>query len=108
MVDFVSEVEKWYAVLMPKVQPYLYASGGPIIMVQIENEYGSYACDLPFRHWMKEVTVKYIQNDAVVFTSDGPHKLRCGKIDGVFATVNFGPGINDWEQLIQIRNLIIN
>lgn len=90
--DYVREVEKWYNVLMPKVQPYLYAIGGPIIMVQIENEYGSYACDIQYREWMKDITRHYVKNDSVLFTSDGSNKLGCGKIKGVYATINFGPG----------------
>ena len=35
-------VNKWFSVLLPKIQPYLYNNGGPIISVQIENEYGKY------------------------------------------------------------------
>ncbi len=35
-------VNKWFSVLLPKIKPYLYNDGGPIISVQIENEYGKY------------------------------------------------------------------
>lgn len=39
-------VKKYFTVLLPKLRPYLYVNGGPIIMVQVENEYGFYpTCD---------------------------------------------------------------
>ena len=34
-------VNKWFDVLLPKIKPYLYQNGGPIISVQVENEYGN-------------------------------------------------------------------
>lgn len=41
--DYLFEVQKWLKVLMTKVQPFLYGNGqGPIILVQVENEYGSF------------------------------------------------------------------
>lgn len=42
---------------MTKMQKFLYGNGGPIIMVQVENEYGSYfACDLEYRVWIRDET----------------------------------------------------
>lgn len=42
---------------MTKMQKYLYGNGGPIIMVQVENEYGSYfACDEKYRLWLRDET----------------------------------------------------
>ncbi len=39
---FMIYVEKWLKVLYGKLSKFLIENGGPIIMVQIENEYGSY------------------------------------------------------------------
>uniref|UniRef100_A0A915EEU2 Glycoside hydrolase 35 catalytic domain-containing protein n=1 Tax=Ditylenchus dipsaci TaxID=166011 RepID=A0A915EEU2_9BILA len=40
------EVKKYFNVMLPIVKPLLYKNGGPVIMLQIENEYGSFcACD---------------------------------------------------------------
>lgn len=78
---------------MTKMQKFLYGNGGPIIMVQVENEYGSfYACDEKYKLWLRDETLKYTQGHAVLFTNDGPSVLRCGKIPGVLATLDFGPG----------------
>jgi beta-galactosidase GanA len=41
---YVTHVEKWFSVLLSKIKPYLYNNGGPIITVQVENEYGINIC----------------------------------------------------------------
>ena len=90
-------VNRWYQVLLPKLIPYLYKNGGPIIMVQVENEYGSYyACDKIYLGLLRDLFKKYLGNDTVLFTTDGnsPSPLKCGAIDGVYPTVDFGTGGN--------------
>ncbi|CAJ0588681.1 unnamed protein product, partial [Cylicocyclus nassatus] len=43
---FKDAVTKWFSVLLPKIEPMLRQHGGPVLMIQVENEYGSYsACD---------------------------------------------------------------
>jgi beta-galactosidase len=60
---------------------------------QVENEYGSYACDRPYTLWLRDVFLRYVGDNAVLFTTDGNGSgyLRCGPIPGVFITVDFGP-----------------
>lgn len=77
---------------MPRIEPFLYGNGGPIIMVQVENEYGSYACDDDYKNWLRDETEKHVNGKALLFTTDGPYRVACGKIDGVFATIDFGAG----------------
>lgn len=75
------------------MERFLYGNGGPIIMVQVENEYGSFdACDRNYSLWLKAETQKHVKDKAVLFTNDGPVQLVCGKIDGVLATLDFGAG----------------
>lgn len=91
-IDYLNETSIWYDQLMPQLHGLLYENGGPIIMVQVENEYGSYACNSEFRLRMKQLTERHVRGAAVLFTNDGPSQTRCGKIDGVLATLDFGPG----------------
>lgn len=50
---------KWYQVLMSKMVKYMYGNGGPIIMVQVENEYGSFStCDRTYQTWLRDETCK--------------------------------------------------
>ncbi|CRK91904.1 CLUMA_CG005524, isoform A [Clunio marinus] len=94
-LNYRHEVTKWYQVLMTKMEKFLYGNGGPIIMVQVENEYGSYfACDEKYRIWLRDETSRYVKDKAVLFTNDGPGVLRCGKIPNVLATLDFGESPN--------------
>ena len=74
----------------------IYKNGGPVITVQIENEYGSYGCDFQYNAYLRDKMVGYFGANVVFFTTDGngDNNLKCGKIDNVFATVDFGPGTN--------------
>ncbi|XP_055616987.1 beta-galactosidase-like [Toxorhynchites rutilus septentrionalis] len=101
--DYLRAIDKWYSMLMPRIQRHLYGSGGPVIMISIENEYGSYsACDRNYLLFLKNITERYVQNNAVLFTNDGPDQLRCGRIPGVLATLDFGATNNPenyWKKL---------
>lgn len=61
-------------------------------MVQVENEYGSFACDRNYSLWLRDETLRLVGDKAVLFTNDGPAQLPCGKIDDVLATLDFGAG----------------
>ena len=39
---YLAAVDAWWAALLAVVKPWLYSNGGPVVMVQIENEFGSY------------------------------------------------------------------
>lgn len=88
---FLEKVDAYYDVLMPKLRPLLHTNGGPIIAMQIENEYGSYGNDKAYLTHLKEAMVTR-GIDVLLFTSDGPSEthLQGGTLDGVLPTVNFG------------------
>lgn len=77
---------------MPKMQPYLYGRGGNIILVQVENEYGSFGCDFTYTYFIRDLTHQYVQNDALLYTTDGPNEnmVKCGHINGTVQSVDFG------------------
>ncbi|XP_017024030.1 beta-galactosidase [Drosophila kikkawai] len=89
--NYIAEVGKWYAQLMPRLEHLYVGNGGKIIMVQVENEYGDYACDHDYLNWLRDETEKYVAGNALLFTVDIPNeKMSCGKIENVFATTDFG------------------
>lgn len=90
-------VERWLNILFKEINDLLYGHGGPIILVQVENEYGSYpACDHNYGIWLRDLFLNHLQNKAVLFTTDGMSEkdLKCGKIPGVYATIDFGINTN--------------
>ncbi|XP_038077603.1 beta-galactosidase-like [Patiria miniata] len=92
---YLKYVDQWLDTFLPKIKSHLYANGGPIITVQIENEYGSYpACDHEYmRHLLRQFK-SHLGEDVVFFTTDGPSQrlLECGSLQGIYATVDFGAG----------------
>lgn len=76
-----------------ELAPLQISRGGPLIMVQVENEYGSYGND---RAYLRSVDSLLRQGgfDVPLFTSDGPapHLLEAGTLPGVTPVVNFGGG----------------
>ncbi|MBQ7643168.1 MAG: beta-galactosidase, partial [Clostridia bacterium] len=72
------------------IRPRLITKGGNIIMVQIENEYGSYGNDKKYLLWLKDLYEKE-GIDCLFVTSDGETEflLKGGALDGVLASVNY-------------------
>ncbi|KAF7687016.1 beta-galactosidase [Silurus meridionalis] len=95
--DYLAAVDKWMGKLLPMMKRHLYQNGGPIITVQVENEYGSYfACDFDYLRHLVKLFRSHLGDDVVLFSTDGPGLgyLKCGALQGVYATVDFGPGGN--------------
>jgi len=93
--NYLNAVDSWMGVLLPKLKPLLYENGGPIISVQVENEYGSYyTCDQAYMEHLKDTFRKYLGNNVVLFTTDGysDNMLKCGGIPELYRTVDFGIG----------------
>ncbi|KAM9305711.1 beta-galactosidase-1-like protein [Gastrophryne carolinensis] len=106
--DYLNAVDSWLSVLLPKIHPRLYCNGGNIISVQVENEYGSfYACDYSYLRHLLTVFRLYLGDDVVLFTTDGNTKaeLKCGTLQGLHATVDFGPADNATEAFAALRRV---
>ncbi|NEW05066.1 beta-galactosidase [Paenibacillus sp. SYP-B3998] len=88
---YLSKVDRYYDELIPRLTPLLSTNGGPIIAVQVENEYGSYGNDTTYLTYLRDGLIKR-GVDVLLFTSDGPEDgmLQGGTIPGTLATVNFG------------------
>lgn len=89
--EYLAHVDRYLDRVMPQVAERQVTHGGNVIMVQVENEYGSYGSDHAYlRHLADGLVRRGIE--VPLFTSDGPadHYLTGGTIDGVLATVNFG------------------
>ncbi|XP_030342790.1 beta-galactosidase-1-like protein isoform X2 [Strigops habroptila] len=97
---YLAAVDSWLHVLLPKIKPHLYQHGGNIISVQVENEYGSYyACDYGYLRHLLGSFRALLGSEVLLFTTDGTRaeELRCGTLQGLYATVDFGPGSNMTE-----------
>lgn len=94
IVDYLQEVRIWFSKLLPRIAPYLYGNGGPIIMVQVENQYGQYGCDDKYMGWMRDEIHKYIEDNAIMITNNLPNgmQIACTKVKHVLIALDFIPG----------------
>lgn len=90
---FLQRVERYYAGLLPRLVPLQYDRGGPVIMMQVENEYGSFGNEKAYLAALVEMMRRYGVT-VPLFTSDGAWQeaLEAGtpEDDTVLATGNFG------------------
>ncbi|XP_066495537.1 beta-galactosidase-1-like protein 2 [Tiliqua scincoides] len=85
---FTEAVDAYFDQLMKQVVPLQYKRGGPIIAVQVENEYGSYFQDSNYMPYIKMALL----NRGIVellMTSDNKDGLPVGIVEGALATINF-------------------
>ncbi|NP_001121284.1 galactosidase beta 1 like L homeolog precursor [Xenopus laevis] len=105
--DYLQAVDNWMGVFLPKMKPLLYHNGGPIISVQVENEYGSYfTCDYNYLRHLLQLFRHHLGDEVILFTTDGSalQLVRCGTIQGLYTTVDFGPGSNITETFLVQRH----
>lgn len=90
---YLQAVADYYDELLPRLIPRLLDKGGNILMMQVENEYGSYGED---KDYLRAIRQMMLDRGVAcpLFTSDGPWRatLRAGTLieEDLFVTGNFG------------------
>jgi len=88
---YLDAVDRYLSELLSRLAPLQISNDGPVIAMQIENEYGSYGNDKQYlEHLEKKMRSEGI--DVLLFTSDGAVDivLRNGTLPHILKTVNFG------------------
>ncbi len=88
---FMGHVRDYYRVLIPKIARHQLDRGGNVLMVQIENEYGSYGNDKEYLR-ANAALLREFGITMPLFTSDGPtdHMLSGGTLPEYLPVANFG------------------
>ncbi|MEU0896718.1 glycoside hydrolase family 35 protein [Streptomyces massasporeus] len=86
---YLEPVARYFAQLLPLVRPHLATQGGPVIAVQVENEYG--ASGLRDTAYLERLVTLLREGgvDVPLFTSDQADDLADGGLPDVLRTVNF-------------------
>ncbi len=80
--------------------------GGPIIMVQVENEYGSYGEDKPYVSAIRDCLRGIYGKELALFQCDWSSNFTKNGLDDLVWTMNFGTGShidNQFRHLKQLR-----
>lgn len=89
---YMAAVQQWFARLGKEIHPLLLRNGGPIIAVQVENEYGSFGQDHAYMESIKRAIQASGMNANVMYTADGPENIPKGSLPELPAVINFGTG----------------
>jgi beta-galactosidase len=85
-------VRTWFHRLAQEVQPLLLKNGGPIIAIQVENEYGAFGDDRAYLEEVKQQLIDAGMGDTVLYTSNQPVDIVRGSLPELPTVVNFGTG----------------
>lgn len=88
---YLAAVDRFFDALLPQLTGLQISQGGPVIAVQVENEYGSYGNDHQYLRYLED-GLRRRGIDALLFTSDGPtdEMLQYGTLPHIHKTANFG------------------
>lgn len=79
--------------------------GGNIIMVQVENEYGSYATDKDYIANIRDIVKNAGFTDVPLFQCDWSSNFLNNALEDLIWTVNFGTGANIDEQFKKLKEV---
>ena len=102
---FMVPVERWINRLGKETASLQIGRGGPILITQVENEYGSWVehdtappdPNHTYMTHMRDIFLRAGFTDSLLDTVDGGDELPNGGIPGVFTGVNFGVGSSKKE-----------
>ncbi len=86
---YLTAVESYLTHLLPPLLDRLATRGGPVLAVQVENEYGAYDEDTAHIAHLAQL-LRRLGVDVPLFTCDQPADLERGALPGTLATANFG------------------
>ncbi|MDM8003991.1 MAG: beta-galactosidase [Bacteroidota bacterium] len=95
---YMKAAERYISRLADVLRPHLITGGGPILMIQIENEYGSYGNDRNYLFALRAIWEKS-GIDVPFFTGDGPttYMLEAGTLPGCAVGLDSGSSEEDFE-----------
>ena len=80
-------------------------NGGPIIMVQVENEYGSYGKNKPYVSEIRDCLRSVGFDKVALFQCDWSSNFTDNGLDDLVWTMNFGTGANIDDQFRKLKSL---
>ncbi len=89
---FLAAARAWLLRVGQEVAPLQIGNGGPILAVQVENEYGSYGDDHEYMEDIHHDLVDAGFTKAQLYTADGADELTRGSLPELPAVINFGTG----------------
>ena len=87
---YVEPTTRWIKRLGQELAPLQIGNGGPIILVQVENEYGSFGNDHAYMEQLRRTLVDSGFTQSVLYTADGAKEIAAGSLPDLPVGINFG------------------
>lgn len=103
---FLERVDKFQKAVAKEVADLTIDKGGPVIMMQVENEYGSYGIDKPYVANIRDMLRRNFSDKITLFQCDWSSNFLNNGLDDLVWTMNFGTGADidrEFEQLRKVR-----
>lgn len=89
--DFLAACRRYINRLGQELSGLTITNGGPILLVQVENEYGSYDNDKEYLAALRDM-ISQAGFNVPLITCDGAGQMEAGKVSGALPTVNGAVG----------------
>lgn len=103
---FLERVEKFQNALAEELKGITIADGGPIIMIQVENEYGSYGIDKEYVATIRDILRRNFSDEITMFQCDWSTNFINNALPDLLWTLNFGTGADidsEFQPLREVR-----
>jgi len=98
---YMDAAKRYIAELVPRIKPLMSENGGPILMLQIENEYATYGNDVAY---LEEIRDAWVQGGipGPFFTDDGVKQLQESRtaLEGCAIALS-GPKVHDVAKICE-------
>ncbi|MBQ1677557.1 MAG: beta-galactosidase, partial [Bacteroidaceae bacterium] len=88
-----------------QLAPLTVENGGPIIMVQVENEYGSYGKNKPYVSAVRDILRESGFDKVQLFQCDWSSNFTDNALDDLLWTMNFGTNANVLKQFEKVKKM---
>lgn len=102
---FIERVRLFEKKVGEQLAPLTIQNGGPIIMVQVENEYGSYGENKPYVSTIRDIVKSSGFDKVTLFQCDWSSNFEKNGLDDLVWTMNFGTGANIDQQFKRLGEL---
>jgi len=102
---FMESVKRFESKVAEQLVPLTVENGGPIIMVQVENEYGSYDKNKPYVSEIRDCLRSLGWDKTVMFQCDWSSNFTDNGLDDLQWTMNFGTGANVLKEFKKLKEL---
>jgi beta-galactosidase len=102
---FLEPATRWINRLGQELAPLQIGNGGPIILIQVENEYGSFGDDHLYMQAIHKMLVDAGFTKSQLYTADGADEVPAGSLPDLPVGINFGGNDNAEQEFAKLKKL---